>query len=289
MIHSALLPGDDVLYHSAASNEPCCGRIVTVLESSYTISKYEFFDDLPLPPPSCLDYRELRLTSNTTTILKASVVDIIFVLTTSEIENRILSISGMSHVYFIRFHVLDSGIITPLTRWTSFQVRSYRLEVFSSLIRVQEAIVKMLNNRRISQRMHATIGKIIVPRDSFHYIKTRTTTNQSFSYRQRIGNRVERKISANMRKESVRRRVSIQEIKSVGSEFIGVLMALFGNIVQYGSKTSHPRVGLTNVVHIHDDTILNILDGFKLLYVLEYEEVTIKISYSRVMSRDYNP
>jgi len=66
-------------------------------------------------------------------------------------------------------------------------------------------------------------------------------------------------------------------------------MALFRNIVQYGSKTSHPRVGLTNVVHIHDDTILNILDGFKLLYVLEYEEVTIKISYSRVMSRDYNP
>ncbi len=76
-----------------------------------------------------------------------------------------------------------------------------------------------------------------------------------------------------MRKESVRRRVSIHEIKSEGARFIIMLKNLFGSIVEYGSKTGHPRVGVTNIVHIHDDTILNILDGFKLLYVVDYEEV----------------
>ena len=289
MFHSALQTGDDVLYYTAASAEPCCGRILTVTDSSYSITKYEFYDDLPLPPEFCLDFREVRLTSSTCSILKASVVDIIFVLTTSEIENRILSISGMSNVYFIRFRVLDSGITTPLPVWISFQVRNYRLELFSSLIRIQEAIVRMLNNRRISQRTHCTVGKIFVPWDAFNYIKTKTSmTHQSFSYRQRIGKRVERKISSCMRKESVRRRVSIHEIKSLDSESIGVLKDLFGSIIEYGSRTGHPRVGIENGVHVHDDTVLNVLDGIKLVYVVDYEEITIRVSYRRVVSRDYS-
>lgn len=112
--------------------------------------------------------------------------------------------------------------------------------------------------------------------------------SQQFSYRQRIGKRVERRIAADGRKESVRRRVSIFETKSLGPGFIGVMKDLFGSIVEYGSRTGHPRVGPENVVHIHDDTILNILDGIKLVYVVDYEEVSIKISYRRVMSRDYN-
>lgn len=288
MLFTVLQPGDDVLYHTATSSEPCCGRIISIMDLSYSILKYEYVDDLPLPSQACLSFREVCLTSNTCYILKASVDDLIFVFSCNEIDRQILSKAGMSNVYFVRFHHLQGEIVT-LTNWTSLNRRSLPQEIFISLSRVTEGIVKLLSNQRISQRINASLGKISMSPDSFEYIKKRTChLTDMFSFRERRGFRVERKVSPQMRKETIRAQVTIQELKSIGSDAISILTDLFGSIIRYGARTKHPRAGAGNAVDVYPTTILNVLEAVRFTYVVDYEQMAIQVQYRRTIAQDYD-
>ena len=168
-----LSPGDDVEYFSSSSESSCFGRIIAVNELTYTVNSYDLHSDpLAVRRFDCLELNELHITSSIVQVAKASVTDVIFVLTPYEVSDQIVSVAGISNLYFIRYQVTaENSVAHLLTTWISFRMvfpLSYPYLIFKSIISIQAAIVRMLNNRRMSQNNRASM-KLPLSQQVFAY------------------------------------------------------------------------------------------------------------------------
>jgi hypothetical protein len=278
-------PGVDVKYSVQSSDTILFGRIIGNDSNSnaYTVQRYNVWTE-PSPPPSfaCLDLNELIITSFIEHISKTSVVDIIFVFSASEIQEQVISLSGISNVYFIRFVDTTSQSI-PVT-WTSFQrdSTSYPYIIFKGLSLIQVAIVRSINNNRLAQGNSAAIKISLLP-ICFRYLKDHLMDRQDVTIEETRGKRCVRVIKHDLTKVSLQKQVSITSITTSTPFGIEEFKCLFGRLIASGTRTKHPPLGGNRVI-VQIGTVLNMLHTIKLLYVRELEELSITIKYNRIIS-----
>jgi hypothetical protein len=164
-----LHPGDDVQYSVSTSSDLSYGRIRSVSGSTASITRYELYE-LPSPPPpfSCLPLEELFLTSNTTEINLADIQDIVFILSSEDVQNLIISASGIDNIFYIRFESRGDAFTPLSTNWVSFNRYSIPSLIYESILRMQETIVRLINISRISLDTTAS-DNLYIPMVAFDY------------------------------------------------------------------------------------------------------------------------
>jgi len=240
-----LYPGDDIEYISD-TDEASYGRIRSINGSICSVTRFEMYH-LPTPPPpsSCMPLCELYLTSNIDEdIPLADIQDIIFVISSDDASNLVLSLSGIENVYYIRFESTGDAF-SPLTNWRSFNAYSIPSLIYSSILRIQETIVKLLNISRISVDTSAT-ESLYVPLVAFDYLRLKVSESEHINYTiSHSRKRTKRGMGHDYSKIRKQNQVSIETLEADGALGIEFLVGLFGILIKIGTSTPPAKLGST--------------------------------------------
>jgi hypothetical protein len=288
MLLHRLYPGDDVSYRSSPSLPQSSGRIIAVDASTFTVQRYSRREDFPAPPLMCLHIDEVCITNETEVIPRATVDGIMFILTVEEIHSHPISLLGVSNIRFLRFSTDQSTILNPISQWESFRRNgaiSYPHMIWITISHIGIQITRKLNKGSMSQNPRQSF-KIFCPVDVFEYIKNQLVDH--CRYIERSGHRTNRVIYYNLSKQSIRSKVSIQELVLDTDESISLFKHLFGLLAGTGSRARHPRAN-EPADSLHIFTEVNRLDYIKFLYIGSIRELSVSIQYaSHIINNNFH-
>jgi len=209
---------------------------------------------------------ELVQTDIEDNIDQSQIVAIIFILTEAKISSFKFSVEGISNVFYIREDTFqsfaDSG--TPLILWTS-------------IISIQRAIYKMVNNTRMGQVLKANQTIFLHPL-GWEYIKQHLTAGMVNRYINTDGRRTERVIQPGLLKESVASISRLQIIIISSQEGMRLVRNLFWRYSGIGTRCKYPKKGAP-VIPVLLGTNLNIMEILKLRYSSDHWELKVSCSY----------
>jgi hypothetical protein len=267
-LYDLLAPGDDISYRKPPLDRPLFGRVIRRDGGRIFLHRYreQVMSNREGLHAIFFLLSELVQTDEEDNVDQSHIVAIIFILTVAKLSSFNYSVEGISNVYYIREETFQSFAVSglPLILWTS-------------IISIQRAIYKMVNNTRMGQVLKANQTLFLHPL-GWEYVKQQLTAGIVNRYIDTDGRRTERVIQPGLLKESVARISRIQSIIISTQEGMMLVKNLFGRYSGIGTRCKYPKKGAP-AIPVLVGTNINIIELLKLKYSSDHWELKVSCSY----------